>query len=107
MKATGATLAKASYGNRSTICLCIILFGVMLLVPAARMQSSKPMPDYRNPSLPVDQRVADLLARMTLEEKIAQLVCLWSGKPQVGPPNDFSTDRGYFSPEKAQLVMKN
>jgi beta-glucosidase len=28
---------------------------------------------YRNPSLPVDQRVADLLGRMTLEEKIAQL----------------------------------
>lgn len=28
---------------------------------------------YRDASLPVDQRVADLLARMTLEEKIAQM----------------------------------
>jgi beta-glucosidase len=28
---------------------------------------------YRNPSLPVEQRVADLLPRMTLEEKIAQM----------------------------------
>ena len=28
---------------------------------------------YRNPSLPVEQRLADLLSRMTLEEKIAQM----------------------------------
>ena len=33
---------------------------------------------YRDASLPVDARVADLLARMTLEEKIAQLGSLWS-----------------------------
>lgn len=30
-------------------------------------------PDYRNPSLPLDRRVADLLGRMTLEEKAGQL----------------------------------
>ncbi|HBA83673.1 MAG TPA: glycosyl hydrolase [Verrucomicrobia bacterium] len=30
-------------------------------------------PDYKNPDLPVEQRVADLLGRMTLEEKIDQL----------------------------------
>ena len=28
---------------------------------------------YRNSQLPIDQRVSDLLARMTLEEKLAQL----------------------------------
>ena len=28
---------------------------------------------YRNPSLPVKQRVADLLSRMTLEEKVGQM----------------------------------
>jgi beta-xylosidase len=38
-------------------------------------QSSPPA--YKNSSLPVDQRVADLLQRMTLEEKVAQLTCLW------------------------------
>ena len=32
--------------------------------------SAKP---YQNPTLPVEQRVADLLARMTMEEKVAQL----------------------------------
>ena len=30
---------------------------------------------YKNPSLPVDERVADLLSRMTLEEKVGQLLC--------------------------------
>jgi beta-glucosidase len=33
---------------------------------------------YRDPSLPVDDRVADLLARMTLDEKVAQLGSIWS-----------------------------
>lgn len=30
-------------------------------------------PDYMNPDLPVDQRVEDLVSRMTLEEKISQM----------------------------------
>jgi beta-glucosidase len=30
-------------------------------------------PPYRNPDLPVDERVADLLGRMTLEEKVGQM----------------------------------
>ncbi|HEX2754310.1 MAG TPA: glycoside hydrolase family 3 N-terminal domain-containing protein [Candidatus Limnocylindrales bacterium] len=33
---------------------------------------------YRDPSLPIDTRVADLLVRMTLEEKLAQLGSIWS-----------------------------
>jgi beta-glucosidase len=33
---------------------------------------------YRDASLPVDARVADLLSRMTLDEKLAQLGSLWS-----------------------------
>ena len=31
------------------------------------------LPPYRDPQLPIEQRVSDLLARMTLEEKLAQL----------------------------------
>ncbi|MBN1791589.1 MAG: glycoside hydrolase family 3 C-terminal domain-containing protein [Bacteroidales bacterium] len=34
---------------------------------------------YKNPKLPVAARVKDLLARMTLEEKTAQLMGLWNG----------------------------
>jgi beta-glucosidase len=38
---------------------------------------------YRDASLPAEQRVADLLARMTLEEKAAQMMCVWQGKSET------------------------
>src|SRR5437016_1293496 len=86
--------------------LCVVLAVACALVPSAATRSQEKTPDYKNPRLPVERRVADLLARMTLEEKVAQLVCLWGGRPQVAPQTDFSTDRGDFSPEKAREVMK-
>jgi len=79
---------------------------ILVIFPKAEMRSQTAIPDYKNPGLPVEQRVADLLSRMTLEEKVAQLTCLWAERPQVGPQTDFSNDRGDFSPEKARLVMK-
>jgi beta-glucosidase len=80
---------------------------ISIVIMVTGMQSQTQLPDYKNSQLPVDRRVADLLGRMTLEEKVAQLVCLWTQKPQVGPQRDFSTDRGDFSPDKAGTVMKN
>jgi beta-glucosidase len=38
-------------------------------------------PVYRNPALTVEERVADLLDRMTLEEKVGQLI-LWDARPE-------------------------
>ena len=34
------------------------------------------MEDYKNNSLPIEERVDDLIGRMTIEEKVAQLVSL-------------------------------
>jgi len=39
----------------------------------AQNQSAPDNPPYKNPSLPVEQRVQDLLGRMTLEEKVSML----------------------------------
>lgn len=44
-------------------------------------RSAKLLP-YRNPTLPSARRVKDLLARMTLEEKAAQMMCVWQEKAQ-------------------------
>lgn len=35
---------------------------------------------YKNPDAPLEKRVEDLLGRMTLEEKIAQMLCIWGEK---------------------------
>ena len=58
-------------------------------------------PLYKDPSQPVEQRVADLLGRMTLEEKLAQMVGLWKGKERI------TDDDGTFSPAKAAEVLSN
>lgn len=38
------------------------------------------MRPYKNPDLPADRRVEDLLEQMTLEEKAAQMMCVWNMK---------------------------
>ncbi len=37
---------------------------------------------YRNPTLSAEERVSDLLARMTLDEKAAQMMCVWQQKAE-------------------------
>jgi beta-glucosidase len=59
-------------------------------------QVTSPVPDYRNPQLPIDQRVADLLKRMTLEEKVAQTHSRWEAKAAI------LDNHGNFSPAHAK-----
>ena len=49
-----------------------------------------PCPPYQNPDLPIDQRVEDLVARMTLEEKVSQTLNEAPGIPRLDiPPYDW------------------
>jgi len=50
---------------------------------AGAAADGKPVPPYKDPKLPVDARVKDLLSRMTLEEKVAQVIALWATKKDV------------------------
>jgi beta-glucosidase-like glycosyl hydrolase len=52
-------------------------------------------PRYRDATRPVPERVADLLSRMTPEEKVAQLLAIWQRK------GDFQEPDGRFNPAKA------
>ncbi|HEV8444711.1 MAG TPA: glycoside hydrolase family 3 N-terminal domain-containing protein [Steroidobacteraceae bacterium] len=45
--------------------------------------SAADTPLYKDARTPVDQRVDDLLARMTLGEKLTQITAIWSQKPQI------------------------
>jgi beta-glucosidase len=52
-----------------------------LLLSAFSVCAQSPTPAYRNPALPVEARVADLLGRMTLEEKVGQLM-MWDARSE-------------------------
>jgi len=79
-------------------------FVVFILLSAAWGQD---LP-YRNANLPVEQRTADLLARMTLEEKIAQMGGAWENKQFHPDAKDlFVDDKGAFLPDHAEVLLKN
>src|SRR6185295_2232815 len=83
-----------------------LLIAVVVATSSNKARSQQQVSGYKNPRLSADQRVTDLLSRMTLEEKIAQLTCLWVNRPQKNALTNFATDRGDLSPEKAAQVMK-
>ena len=68
--------------------------------------TSKPqretVPAYKNPSLPSARRTKDLLSRMTLEEKAAQMMCIWQKKPETLVDGD-----GNFDEQKAKAAFRD
>ena len=63
---------------------------------------------YRNPALPVEQRVADLLGRMTLEEKIAQLGGTWQNRTIEHDETLFFVGKNReFLPDRAAVLLKD
>src|SRR4030095_17061715 len=68
--------------RRSTAVLTFFVFAVFI---ATAQQSNNP-PAYKNPRLPLERKVADLVSRMTLEEKVSQLVHTAGAVPRLGVP---------------------
>jgi len=60
------------------ICLCSLAFG--------QAQPSASADPYKDPSLPVERRIDDLISRMTLEEKASQLGHTSAAVPRLGVP---------------------
>ena len=67
---------------------------------ARTSKKGKALPAYKNAGLPPARRVKDLLSRMELEEKAAQMLCIWREKAQT--PVD---DHGDFDPLKAKAAF--
>jgi beta-glucosidase len=59
------------------------------------------LPAYKNAGLPSARRVKDLMARMTLQEKAAQMMCIWQKKPETLVDAD-----GNFDEKKAKVAFK-
>jgi beta-glucosidase len=81
-----------------------VLLGLGLAAGAA---AQEPVPEYKNPRLPIEQRVQDLLKRMTVEEKVEEIAGGFPrglfAPPGEQPPPEFrqlrETARRLFSPE--------
>ena len=60
-----------------------LALGSALTVFTLALSAQTSPPPYKDGSLPVEKRVADLLGRMTLEEKVAQTLAVWQQKRQL------------------------
>jgi beta-glucosidase len=73
------------------------LLVLWFVLPAGSVwgQAGGARPDYKDSALATARRVEDLLSRMTLEEKVGQMLCLWDAKKQITDAN------GQFDPARA------
>jgi beta-glucosidase len=89
--------------NFSKFVLLRLTFGLALFTLCAVAQEtsapSPATPRYKNAALPIADRVADLLPRMTLEEKVYQLTGGWDSKIEVVDPT------GTFTTETARKTL--
>lgn len=69
--------------NKPTL-IALLALSFHLAPPALHAQTE---PAYLNPNLPIDTRVDDLVARMTLEEKISQMTHTARSIPRLSVPD--------------------
>jgi beta-glucosidase len=83
---------KKRFGRTGTMLLRFILVLPFCLPAAAQVEApaatkGRARPDYLDPRLPIERRVADLVGRMTLEEKVAQMMNKSPGIKRLGVPD--------------------
>jgi beta-glucosidase len=93
-----ATRRRAAAPGAATLAGLLLATTLFASLPATA-RASHDQPLYKDPNASVDQRVEDLLSRMTLEEKIAQITCIWNRKQEILTP------AGDFDAAKAKQVF--
>ncbi len=71
----------------------LLALAVGLTAPLSHAQEAPENPAYLDETLPTEQRVDDLLRRMTLEEKVAQMLSIHQEK------STFTNENGEFDPQ--------
>ena len=86
--------------RKARFCLQLFaLLAVQCFSAISQQESASNNPAYRNPNLAIADRVADLLSRMTLEEKVGQIAGAERGAFSVVDPT------GTFNDETARQVL--
>lgn len=89
------------------------LFLSVAALAAGQNINAETPPPYKNPELPTEERVEDLLKRMTLEEKVAQMRHIHSGdvangqKLDKGKLEDFCKGNSFGFAENLTLDSRN
>jgi beta-glucosidase len=67
----------------------------LLVLVAISCKENSDSPKYKDAAAPITDRVNDLLGRMTLEEKVAQMWCVWQSKGRLllDSTSHFDTDK--------------
>ncbi len=87
-------------GSAATIGLALVASGVISPPPLATQELSVTQTAiYKDATAPLEQRIEDLLARMTLEEKVAQMLTIWEQKERV------QNAQGDFDPVNASAAF--
>lgn len=86
--------------QRNFAVLLFLSLSAVFTVSAAAQNSSPATPKYRDSHLTIDERVADLLSRMTIEQKVAQIA------PDRSTPVSIIDSTGTFQPDQVQKLMR-
>jgi beta-glucosidase len=77
----GGSSMKAAVTRLAALAAGVFAGGILAASPARTLPAAPPRDaSYKNAGLSVEARVEDLLARMTLEEKVAQMQSIWDNK---------------------------
>ena len=96
VEALRALVPSTPHSSMTARPVSLALLATLIALAPAGVAAQRAVLPYRDARLPVERRVDDLLARMTLEEKVAQMVAIWAGKTAI---TDSATGR--FDPARA------